>query len=74
MYRTTSSVYLIVEAVSDLKAESAEDIAYRFLKEARGNVSAAMEAAKQQGKEVPKWVFNKALERLTAEIFAKMAG
>lgn len=64
----------IVDAVADLRTESAEETAYRLLKEARGNVAAAIEAAKAAGKELPKWVFNKALERLTAEIFAKMAG
>lgn len=63
----------VVDAVRDLRTESAEEVAYRLLKQARGSVVAAMEAAKKEGKELPKWVFNKALERLTAEIFAKMA-
>ena len=63
----------ILDAVADLRSESAEEVAYRLLKQARGSVVAAMEAAKKEGKELPKWVFNKALERLTAEIFAKMA-
>lgn len=64
----------VVDAVLDLRKESAEEIAYRALKAAKGNISAAMELAKKEGRELPKWVFNKALERLTAEIFAKMAG
>lgn len=63
----------IVDAVRDLRTESAEEIAYRLLKQARGSVAMAMDSAKAEGKEIPKWVFNKALERLTAEIFAKMA-
>lgn len=63
----------VVDAVLDLRKESAEDVAYRALKAAKGNISNAMELAKKEGRELPKWVFNKALERLTAEIFAKMA-
>lgn len=63
----------VVDAVRDLRTESAEEVAYRLLKQARGNVAKAIESAKAEGKELPKWVFNKALERLTAEIFAKMA-
>ena len=63
----------VIDAVRDLRTESAEEIAYRLLKQAKGNVSSAIELAKKEGKELPKWVFNKALERLTAEIFAKMA-
>lgn len=63
----------VVDAVRDLRAESAEDVAYRLLKDARGNVANALEAAKKEGREIPKWVFNRALERLTAEIFARMA-
>ena len=63
----------IIDAVADLRTESAEEIAYRLLKQAKGNVANAIELAKREGKELPKWVFNKALERLTAEIFAKMA-
>lgn len=64
----------VVDAVLDLRKESAEEIAYRALKAAKGNITAAMELAKKEGRELPKWVFNKALEKLTAEIFAKMAG
>lgn len=64
----------VVDAVLDLRKESAEEIAYRALKAAKGNITAAMELAKKEGRELPKWVFNKALERLTAEIFAKLAG
>lgn len=63
----------VMDAVRDLRAESAEEAAYRLLKAARGNVAAAIEAAKKEGRDLPKWIFNKALERLTAEIFAKMA-
>jgi hypothetical protein len=63
----------VVDAVRHLRPESAEDIAYRLLKSARGNVANAIEQAKKEGREIPKWVFNKALERLTAEIFARMA-
>ena len=63
----------VVDAVLDLRKESAEEVAYRALKAAKGNITQAMELAKKEGRELPKWVFNKALERLTAEIFAKMA-
>ena len=63
----------VVDAIRDLKAESAEEAAYRLLKAARGSVAAAIEAAKKEGRDMPKWVFNRALEKLTAEIFAKMA-
>ena len=63
----------VIDAVRDLRTESAEEIAYRLLKQAKGNVANAIELAKKEGKELPKWVFNKALERLTAEIFAKLA-
>lgn len=73
IYRTTPTAFDILGVVADLKAESAEDIAYRLLKACRGSVAKAIEQAKEEGKELPKWVFNKALERLTAEIFAKMA-
>ena len=64
----------VIDAILDLRKESAEEVAYRLLKQAKGNIAQAMEASKQEGRELPKWVFNKALERLTAEIFAKMAG
>lgn len=73
LYRTEPRAFDILDVVRDLKAESSEDIAYRLLKSARGNVAAAIEAAKKEGREIPKWIFNRALERLTAEIFAKMA-
>ena len=64
----------VVDAVLDLRKESAEEVAYRTLKQAKGNIAQAIELSKKEGRELPKWVFNKALERLTAEIFAKMAG
>lgn len=73
VYRTEPRAFDILGVVADLRAESAEEAAYRLLKASRGSVAAAMEAAKTEGKELPKWVFNKALERLTAEIFARMA-
>ena len=73
IYRTTPTAFDILGVVADLKAESAEDIAYRLLKQARGSVAKAIEQAKAEGREIPKWVFNRALEKLTAEIFAKMA-
>ena len=63
----------VIDAVKDLRTESAEEVAYRLLKQAKGNVSSAIELAKKEGKDLPKWIFNKALERLTAEIFAKLA-
>lgn len=63
----------VIAAIADLRTESAEEAAYRLLKGARGNVAAAIESAKAEGREIPKWIFNKALERLTAEIFANMA-
>lgn len=63
----------VVDAVRDLRTESAEEVAYRLLKQAKGNIANAMELSKNEGRELPKWVFNKALERLTAEIFAKMS-
>ena len=63
----------VIDAVLDLRKETAEEAAYRALKQAKGNVAQAIELAKSEGRELPKWVFNKALERLTAEIFAKMA-
>lgn len=72
-YRANPNAFDILGVVADLRAESAEEVAYRLLKQARGNVAVAIEAAKKEGKELPKWVFNKALERLTAEIFARMA-
>lgn len=74
IYRTTPAAFDILGVVADLKTESAEDIAYRLLKQARGNVAKAIEQAKAEGREIPKWVFNKALEKLTSEIFARMAG
>lgn len=64
----------VVNAVCDLRKESAEEVAYRTLKQAKGNIANAIELSKKEGRDLPKWVFNKALERLTAEIFAKMAG
>ena len=64
----------VIDAVRDLRKESAEELAYRLLKQAKGNVTQAMELSKKEGRDLPKWVFNKALEKLTTEIFAKMAG
>ena len=72
-YRTNPTAFDILDVVADLRAESAEEVAYRLLKASRGNVAKAIEQAKTEGREIPKWVFNKALERLTAEIFARMA-
>lgn len=73
LVQNASALTGVLQSVRDLRAESAEDAAYRLLKQARGNVAKAIEQAKAEGREIPKWVFNKALERLTAEIFAKMA-
>ena len=63
----------VIDAILDLRKESAEEVAYRTLKQAKGNITNAIELAKKEGRDLPKWVFNKALERLTAEIFAKMS-
>lgn len=73
IYRTNPTAFDVLAVVADLRTESAEDIAYRLLVESRGNAAVAIEQAKTRGREIPKWVFNRALERLTAEIFARMA-
>lgn len=72
--RQEQDISCVLAGVSDLRKEKPEERAYRLLKQAKGNVAHAIELSKRDGGELPKWVFNKALERLTAEIFAKMAG
>ena len=72
--RQENSIGCVLASVADLRKERPEERAYRLLKQAKGNIAQAIELSKKDGGELPKWVFNKALERLTAEIFAKMAG
>lgn len=69
----TNAIQRVLASVADLRKEKAEDRAFRLLKQAKGNVAQAIELSKCDGGELPKWVFNKALERLVAETFAKMA-
>lgn len=73
LVQNASALTGVLQSVRDLRAESAEDAAYRLLKCTHGRIAEAQALALKEGREVPKWVFNKALERLTAEIFAKMA-
>ena len=71
--RAEGDLGCILAGIADLRKERAEDRAYRLLKAARGNIAEAIALSKRDGGELPKWVFNKALERLVAETFAKMA-
>ena len=73
LVQNASALTAVLDSVRDLRTESAEEVAYRLLKQARGSVAKAIEQAKAEGREIPKWVFNRALEKLTAEIFSKMA-